>query len=112
MGTITLYEGNNATQNIVATYNDGDHSGKVNPNDEARSMKLTNVRAGTKITVYDSKDGSTGDDYCVTRVKKQVSEYIVGSFEQSVDNDTVRVEFYRNNGLDGKVSFIRIDEAF
>jgi hypothetical protein len=108
MGTITLYEGNNATQNIVSSYQDNAHEGKVSPNDEARSVKLNNVRSGCRITVYDSKSPSTNDDYCVIDVKKDVHEYIVGTFEQSIDNDTVRVTFHRNNGLDGKVSYIKI----
>jgi hypothetical protein len=108
MGTITLYEGNNATQNIVKSYSDSSFAGKVSPNDEARSVKLNDVRVGCKITVYDSGSASTNDDYCIIEVKKQVHEYIVGTFERSIDDDTVRVTFIRNNGLDGKVSYIRI----
>lgn len=108
MGIITLYEGNNATQNIVKSYQDDHYDGKVSPNDEARSLKLSNVRAGCKITVYDNNKASTNDDYCIIEVKRQVPEYIVGTFERSIDDDTVRVTFIRNNGLDGKVSYIKI----
>lgn len=110
MGNIILYEGNNASQNILTSYNDGDYSGQVIPNDEARSMRLINVKAGTKITVYDSKNGDTNDDYCIIRVKNQVSEIIINTFEQSKDNENVKVEFHGNNGLDGKVSYIRIEK--
>jgi hypothetical protein len=108
MGMIILYEGNNATQNIVKSYQDDSYDGKVSPNDEARSLKLYDVRAGCKITVYDNNKASTNDDYCVIEVKRRVSEYVVGTFERSMDNDIVRVTFIRNNGLDGKVSYIKI----
>ena len=108
MGNITLYEGNGASQNIVNSYSDSPWSGEVKPNDEARSLKLNNVRAGCKIIVYDRKDAGTSDDYCIIEVKKEGHEIIVPTFEQSMDNDNVRVTFVRNNGLDGKVSYIKI----
>jgi hypothetical protein len=108
MGIITLYEGNNATQTIVTSYEDNSYSGQVKPNDEARSLKLNDVRVGCKITIYDDRNANTSDDYCIIEVKKQVHEYIVGSFEKSIDDDTVKVTFVRNNGLDGKVSYIKI----
>lgn len=110
MGEIILYEGNNATQNIVATYNDVDgYDGKVKPNDEARSLKLSNVKVGCEIKVYDNGNGSTNDDYCIIHVKKKVQEKIIGTFEQSFEDDVVQVNFHKNNGLDGKVSYIRIN---
>lgn len=109
MGNITLYEGNNATQNIVNSYSDSNFSGQVKPNDEARSVKLTNVRAGCRITVYDSKSASNNDDRCIIEVKKQVHEIVVGTFEHSYETDDVKVSFIRNNGLDGKVSYIKIE---
>lgn len=110
MGDIVLYEGNGGSQNIVQRFPDtpGQNS-RVTPNDEARSAKLLNVRVGAVITVYDSPDGSTNDDFCVIRVKKSSPEYTVATFERSYDDEYVSVSFARNNGLDGKVSRIRVN---
>jgi hypothetical protein len=109
-GHIVLYEGNGGSQDIVRTYTytDTGLATKVRPNDEARSLKLLNVRAGAVITVYDDKKGSTRDDFCVIRVKKTSPEYTVGTFERSYEDEYVTVSFGRKNGLDGKVSFIVI----
>lgn len=110
MGIIVFYEGNNGTQNIVQTVEDipGQNFRPVQ-NDEIRSLKLYGVRAGCVIKVYDSPDGSTNDDFCIIEVKKVSPEYTVNTFERSYEDDTVVVAFIRNNGLDGKVSRIRID---
>jgi hypothetical protein len=110
VGNIVLYEGNGGSQNIVQTFSDTPgQSSKVSPNDEARSAKLLDVRVGAVITVYDSPDGSTNDDYCTIRVKKTSPEYTVATFERSYDDEYVSVSFARNNGLDGKVSRIRVN---
>jgi hypothetical protein len=108
MGIITLYEGNGATQDIVGAYPDDPFEGKVSPNDKAKSLKLNDVRPGCRIIVLDSPNASTEDDFCIIDVKKHVFEYVVGTFERSFDDDTVRVTFIRNNGLDGRVSYIKI----
>ena len=110
MGQIVLYEGNGCSQDIVRTY--GDEAGqnkKVKPNDEARSVKLLAVRKGAVITVFDSPDGKMDDDFCVIRVKRYTNDYCVGTFERSYEDEYVSVSFARKNGLDGKVSRIRID---
>jgi hypothetical protein len=110
MGQIVLYEGNGGSQDIVATYTDkAGQNTKVTPNDEARSMKLLDTRVGAVITVYDSPDGVTNDDYCTIRVKKSSPEYIVATFERSYEDEYVTASYANKNGLDGKVSRIRID---
>ncbi len=109
MGHIVLYEGNGGSQDIVATFEDAPEQNARVPNDEARSCKLLNVRAGAIITVYDSPDGSLRDDFCVIRVIRSDAEYTVGTFERSYDDESVSVSYARKNGLDGKVSRIRID---
>ncbi|KAI9305397.1 hypothetical protein BJ944DRAFT_265268 [Cunninghamella echinulata] len=111
MGGITLYEGNGANQNIVANYDDTDYAGRVTPSDEARSMKLYDVKAGTRIIVYDSNDGSTDKPYCVIQVKADVGQYIVPTFERNIDDPAVSIEFNGYDGLDGKVSYIKIMAA-
>lgn len=110
MGIIVFYEGNNGTQNIVQTVEDtpGQNFRPVK-NDEIRSMKLYGVRQGCQITVYDSPDGATNDDFSIVNVKRISPEYTVDTFERSYEDETVVVSFIRNNGLDGKISRIKID---
>ncbi|HVI47733.1 MAG TPA: hypothetical protein VM802_22870 [Chitinophaga sp.] len=110
MGIIVFYEGNNGTQNIVQTVEDtpGQNFRPVK-NDEIRSMKLYGVRPGCVITTYDSPDGSTGDDFCIVNVKRIAPEYTVDTFERSYEDEYVVVSFIRNNGLDGKISRIKIN---
>ncbi|NSL87675.1 hypothetical protein [Chitinophaga solisilvae] len=110
MGIIVFYEGNNGTQNIVQTVEDtpGQNFRPVK-NDEIRSMKLYGVRAGCVITVYDSPDGSTSDDFSIINVKRISPEYTVATFERSYEDEYVVVSFIRNNGLDGKISRIKIN---
>ncbi|NML40028.1 hypothetical protein HHL17_22695 [Chitinophaga sp. G-6-1-13] len=110
MGIIVFYEGNNGTQNIVQTVEDtaGQNFRPVK-NDEIRSMKLYGVRRDCQITVFDSPDGAMNDDFAIVNVKKISPEYTVNTFERSYEDDTVVVSFIRNNGLDGKISRIKID---
>ena len=114
--TILLYEGNGATQDIVCVF-PATHSTstkKVNfkkssncDNDEARSAELSQVPAGTKITVYDSPDMKTNDDYTVITVLNDIFDsVIIYSFERTYSDYHVRVSYHRVNGLDGKVSSI------
>lgn len=110
MGIIVFYEGNNGTQNIVQTVEDtpGQNFRPVK-NDEIRSCKLYGVRAGCEMTLYDSPDGSTSDDFTIINVKRVSPEYTVGTFERSYEDEYVVVAFIRNNGIDGKVSRIKIN---
>ena len=110
-GGVIFYEGNNATQNIVCgmsltenrTFTGGQHGCE---NDEARSAKLVGVRAGTEFYVYDSPSGSLEDDFARVFVKKNIGTNgaVINSFEQNIDTEFYSVEFFRNNGLDGKIS--------
>jgi len=111
MGTISFYEGNGASQSVVQTVTDkAGQNFKPTENDEIRSAKLTDVRKGAKIRVFDSTKGSTDDDHCTITVKKPHGHgYVVESFESSYEDDYVKVVYAERNGLDGKVSRIRID---
>lgn len=110
MGQIVFYEGNGGSQDIVHTTDDSaGQNFRPLQNDEARSVKLLNVRPGCTISVYDSPGGSTKDDFCIIRVKRSSPEYTVATFERSYEDDYVLVSYARKNGLDGKVSRIRID---
>ena len=110
MGLITFYEGNGASQNIVQTVNDnpGQNFRPVK-NDEIRSAKLQDVRPGCVIKVYDDPSGSTGDDWCIVTVKQSHPGYIVGSFQENVDDAYVKVQYIKDNGLDGKISRIKVE---
>lgn len=110
MGIIAFYEGNNGTQNVVQTVEDyPGQDFKPVQNDEIRSAKLYNVRAGAEIRVYDSPDGGMNDDFCIVNVKRNAPEYTVDTFERTYEDEYVRVTFIRNNGLDGKISRIKIN---
>ncbi len=114
MGYIRFFEGNRGDQNVVIELSDDPgqsvnlkkYSGK---NDEARSVRLFNARVGTLIRVYDHPKGKLDDDWCQIEVIGKQDEYTVDSFEHSYADSVVRVTFHRNNGLDGKVSMIRVD---
>ena len=110
MGIIAFYEGNNATQNIVQTIEDNPGQDfRPIQNDTIRSARIYDVRPGCEIRVYDSEDGNTNDDFCIVNVKRNAPEYVISTFERSYEDEYVRVTFIRNNGLDGRVSRIRVN---
>lgn len=82
-------------------------------NDEIRSAKLRGIPKGTRLTVFDSSSGSGEDDRTYIDVKRDIglneNNIIIGSFEKSMETDAVKVTRVRNNGLDGKVSRIKIE---
>ncbi len=81
------------------------------PNDEARSCTIVDATAGTVITVYDSPSASKDDDWAEIRVNSNVSSpVVVPTFENSTSygGGSVTVTYHKNNGLDGKVSYISI----
>jgi hypothetical protein len=109
-GEIEFFEGNAGTQDSV--HQTSDRAGqnfRPRQNDEARSVVLRNVRVGCRITVFDSPDGHRSDDYCVITVIRASPRYVVGTFERTFSDDVVEVRYTPRNGLDGKVSRIRID---
>ncbi|MBK8038513.1 MAG: hypothetical protein IPK22_15490 [Verrucomicrobiaceae bacterium] len=114
-GTIRFMEGKNGTQNRKGECSDAAGTRiKFSDNDEftnddARSVILLNVREGAVIRIYDNTDGKTSDDYMVIKVKKLVQQYIVGTFEENIDDDVVTATYYPNNGLNGKVSRVEVD---
>ena len=114
-GTLRFMEGPNGTQNQKGECTD-DPGTRINfketggfTNDDARSLILLNVRKDAIIRVYDSPDGKTSDDWMEIWVKKEVQQYIVGSFETNIDDDVVKATCHPNNGLNGKVSRVEVD---
>lgn len=118
MARIIWFEGSNGTQNVVREdpidttqesrieLNLKNHKGD---NDEIRSAVLEDVPINTKITVYDNPDGKTNDDWAFVTVKKYKKRIQINDFEQSVDNPDYRLEYHRKNGLNGKISRIKIE---
>jgi ricin-type beta-trefoil lectin protein len=77
-------------------------------NDEARSLLLYEVAAGTEIEVFDDGQCRTNDDHTLIRVKRSVARYELGSFERGFEDEFLKVERLTSGNLDGKVSCARI----
>lgn len=102
---------NSGTQNMVCdrnVYNRTIKFGGSCDNDEARSLVLTSVRKGTVLRVYDDPDCETGDDWTRIEVLQDLSRYTVNTFESDGDNEKVSRNYHSHNGLDGKVSCVKI----
>lgn len=117
-GQLKFYEGTSGTQDVVVLITDApgqyfdlkeELPYDVGANDEASSLELINVRAGATISVYDSSDGTPSDDYTVIYVKQFFPSYIVFHFEGSWEDEWVKVTHFHKNGLNGKVSAIRVN---
>lgn len=137
-GSISLYEGNNGSQDLLGVLSDeyrepknaepGDVSKdreyiELNfqdkdvhlQDDEAKSAILRRVQPGTVIELYDDPGLSEKHDWARITVNKLKDKIVIGSFEKSAGgkNDAYEINFY-NEGfkkvkhLDGKVSAIKI----
>jgi hypothetical protein len=118
MATITWFEGNDGTQDVVRrdsflsakSYNISSNLKKEKgQNDEIRSVVLEYVPVNTKIRVYDNPDGKTNDDWATLIVKKYKRKIIVRHFEESKNTEEYSLEYNRKNGLNGKISRIEIE---
>ena len=112
-GILSFYEGNLGTQNKVCDLNTLAQTVRFKShdacdNDEARSLVLTQVPPGTRIEVYDNPDCQANDDWTAIEVKRAIFRKTIGSFERSLDDPDVKVTYRRDNGLDGKVSCVKI----
>jgi len=110
MGIIVFYEGNNGSGHIVQTVEDTPGQNfKPNHNEAIRSAKLYGVRAGCELSMFDSPDGSTHDNFCIVNVKRDSPEYTVNSFERSYEDEYVVVTYIRENGQDETIQWIKIN---
>ncbi|HEU4406678.1 MAG TPA: hypothetical protein VFS43_15530 [Polyangiaceae bacterium] len=79
-------------------------------NDEAKSVRLFNIPAGTVLRVYDSSVPDLTDDWSTIYVKRFVADLCVYSFQVTWDDvDHTVVRNHIRDGLDGKVSLVRVD---
>ncbi len=113
----TFYEGNDGTQDNLGTLGyapganyDLKSSGAPIDNDEARSVILNSgLPQGSGLVVFDSPDASMDDDWCQIQVLQTLNTaYTIDSFEQNLSNDTIKQTYHKDNGLDGKVSYISV----
>jgi len=111
---VDLYEGNSGSQSLVCS-NRVTQPRTINltqdaycNNDEARSLVLYDFPMDKVIFVYDESGGSTSDDWTIIVPKRAIKQTTVGTFESSYENADVRVCSFYDNGLDGKVSRVRI----
>jgi hypothetical protein len=79
-------------------------------NDDARSLLLSNVHAGSIIRVFDSPDGATNDDWTQIFVKATTST-CVGTFQASSNTAALKIDHHPVNGLDGQVSRVEVRSA-
>jgi hypothetical protein len=80
-------------------------------NDEARSVLLRTLKAGSTIVLSDNEDGSLKDDTSVIRVFKDRDKGVcIGSFEHHTRAGDGAWETFplKKNGLDGKVSRVKL----
>ncbi|TXL81906.1 ricin-type beta-trefoil lectin domain protein [Vineibacter terrae] len=84
-------------------------------NDDARSLRLDRVSAGTIIRVFDNSGGRRNDDFSEIQVRATTSSsYCVPTFEfaDGAFSDSVITARYNDQGnLDGKVSRVEIATA-
>jgi hypothetical protein len=111
---VSFYEGNNGTQNKTCDVNlftrmvDFTSNSLGCDNDEARSLILSFAKAGTVLDAFDDPDCTTNDDWTRIVVKRDLGRKVIGTFQYSFEDADVDVDFHPDNGLDGKVSCIRI----
>ncbi|MCP3942425.1 MAG: hypothetical protein GY710_13185 [Desulfobacteraceae bacterium] len=94
--------------NTKNEYNLKDKNSPVS-NDDVVGFKAYNIAAGTVIRMYDDSQGSTQDDWCEIIFKKDCKRVRITDLEQQVDNDKIRMLYFRDDNLNGKVSRIEIN---
>lgn len=129
---IILHEGNDCTQELVGslpltkdifTVNFKDNKPGFD-NDEARSLSVRSdkgalnlpVKAGTKILLFDNPEGKKNDDWVEITFKRDPKNqgvypgdaYCIRTFEKDSENDIVKVDYHKDNGLNGKVSYAEV----
>ncbi|MGV3520505.1 M12 family metallo-peptidase [Luteitalea sp.] len=108
-GFIAFYEGSRGSQNKLCEITAEDQTVRFKSsadcdNDEARSAILTLLRAGTVLQVFDNSDCRSSDDWTSVTAKRDLFRLTIDTFEKSMENLDVRVEYHKKNGLNGKVS--------
>lgn len=103
MNAIELYDGDKLIHTIT-----GPGGYMPSGEDVIRTARFKNVRPNTTAHFYDAIDGNTNDDFCIVIVKKSHADYLLSTFERSFEDEYMQVSYARNNGLDGKISRVRV----
>ena len=81
-------------------------------NDEASSMRIQNIRPGAIVRVFDNSQGRTDDDWAQLLVMRSTSTWCIGTFESGIPGlGALRMQYHRDNGLNGKVSRVEVWSA-
>lgn len=74
------------------------------------SLRLTGLRKGDVIQIYDDPEGKADRSWAIITVLIDIAAYCVSDFEKSYSDDKVDYYYYENGaaGLTGKVSFIKM----
>ena len=78
-------------------------------NDEAISLRLTNVPGGWTYELFDSPSRGTSDDFTLIRTSRRINDLIVNTFEQTQSTNGIVQNYHHvvgGNGRDGKVSSV------
>lgn len=82
-------------------------------NDEIKSFKLRWVTPGTRILLFDDPKGSEKDDWVEITVNSWQKELDMKHLEINIpwNNSKMSMKYHKKNGLNGKVSHIKIYPA-
>lgn len=78
-------------------------------NDEIKSVRLKSVTRGTIIQLFDDPDAKKNDDWVEIYVKKSGADIVIGNLERNHEDSYYKQTFHKKNGLNGKVSHIKVD---
>ena len=114
---IEFYENDNGGGKRIGTLSDHSNT-TINlknnsswKNDAIRSIKLKSVAQGTKIKLFDNPDGKTNDDWVEITVNKHLASLTIPHLERNQSSGDYTQKYYRDNGLNGKVSRVQIITA-
>ena len=116
MGQITFYAENGCTGELgVITDTPGqwidlqDQNETGIQNQAIRSCKFSDVRAETVLRAYESAIGDTSLDWAQITIKKKVPTILLPTFEHSMEDEVIKLEYFERQGLDGNISLLEID---
>ncbi|WP_367345416.1 metallophosphoesterase [Stenotrophomonas bentonitica] len=111
-GYVTLYEGNNQTENVVCTesvaYNRSYNMGGKCANDEAKSAIFHYVKRGVEVCYYGDWNNETGQGYMCIATFRDLDEIRIDSFDTAVDVPNSYWVFRGSRRIDGKISSTRV----
>ena len=85
-------------------------------NDQARSLELLGVRAGTIVTVYNDSDGAADPGRSRIEVKRDLTgRVLVTDFQEAKENEDFKLTVLNGGELNGKVSRVtvqRVDDPY